>query len=152
MKLLYLFLGRCPISSEYNSHSLAETGSVVPAGLLAWESRQPPPFLRVPEAPREGEGEEDESPLSSEEAGVNTCCHAELRGWLRGRGEPRLRERRRKAVQGFDTHGDMVWLTCSEAWLRCTDSRMMVPVLKEVGGKRGFSGTWVIKGKGFEVF
>ena len=43
------------------------------------ESGQSPPFLRLPKAPG-GEGEEGESPLAGEEAGVNARCRSELRG------------------------------------------------------------------------
>ena len=55
-------------------------------------------------------------------------------------------------MEGFEACGDTVWLTCSEAWLRCTGSRMRVSGLQKVRGKKGPSGTVMIRGKAFEVF
>jgi len=104
------------------------------------ESGQSLPFLRIPGTP-EGEGGDGESLRAGEEAGANACCRSELRGWCRGRGEPRLWERRRKAVEGFGACRDAVWLTCNEAWLCCTGSRLRVPALLKVRGKKGPSGT-----------
>lgn len=54
-------------------------------------------------------------------------------------------------MEGFEACGDTVWLTCSEAWLHCTGSRMPASALQKVCGKKGLSGTGTIRGKAFEV-
>lgn len=55
-------------------------------------------------------------------------------------------------MEVFEACGDTVWLTCSEAWLHYTGSRMRASVLRKVRGKNGASGRGDVRGKAFEEF
>lgn len=52
-------------------------------------------------------------------------------------------------MEVFEACGDTVRLTCSEAWLHCTGSRMRASALQKVRGKKGASGRGDDKGQGF---